>query len=70
MTSSQVYVPPPINIEKRNNASEVSPVNGITPTLTMGVVELSVQDLRKMTDFYVNVVGFDLVSTGASIANL
>jgi catechol-2,3-dioxygenase len=36
----------------------------------MGVVELSVQDIEKMTDFYSRIVGFDIVSTGANMVNL
>ncbi|MBX9808897.1 VOC family protein, partial [Candidatus Gracilibacteria bacterium] len=40
------------------------------PSLTMGIVELSVQDIKGMTDFYTNIVGFELVSTGVGISNL
>jgi catechol 2,3-dioxygenase len=39
-------------------------------SLAMGVVELSVQNLSRMAQFYSDVVWFDIISTGANIMNL
>jgi hypothetical protein len=50
--------------EKELLTREAFPKAPDTPTLTMGIVELSVEDLTKMTDFYSGIVGFDIISTG------
>ena len=66
----QKNISPTIDKTMVNSIKNDIPMVPSNPTLTMGAVELSVQDLKKMTEFYVTVVGFELVSTGAGISNL
>ena len=58
-----------LNPLKQESASPIQ-TSPEKSSLSMGVVELSVQDIEKMTDFYARVVGFEIVSTGATIVNL
>lgn len=56
----------PVNIKKENPI----PPAPSKPSLSIWIVELSVQNLEKMTNFYSQVVWLDLISTGSKIANL
>lgn len=44
----------------------ITPATPVETTLTMGVVELSVKNLHSMKTFYGDIVGFDIIASGAT----
>ncbi len=65
----QSYISPIINPENIKKEDPIPPAPS-KPSISMWIVEISVQNLEKMTTFYSQVVWFDTISTGSRVVNL
>lgn len=52
----RIYISPAVNNIEPITSDKITPVTPSKPTLHMGIVELSVQNLEKMTNFYQKIV--------------